>query len=47
VKLCRFKDKQGEVHVGLVEDSNLLDLKSAGITQLQPLLESENPVAVA
>jgi 2-dehydro-3-deoxy-D-arabinonate dehydratase len=31
--------------VGLVEDSNLLDLKSAGITQLQPLLESENPVA--
>jgi 2-dehydro-3-deoxy-D-arabinonate dehydratase len=46
MKLCRFKDKQGQVRVGLVaDDSTLLDLTPAGITQLQPLLESDHPVA--
>jgi 2-dehydro-3-deoxy-D-arabinonate dehydratase len=46
MKICRFKNKSGQVHVGLVaEDSTLLDLTPAGITQLQPLLESDNPVA--
>jgi len=44
MNICRFKDKRGEVHVGLVEDSTLLDLKPAGITQLQSLLENDNPV---
>jgi len=41
MKLCRFKGKQGEIRAGLVEDSTLLDLKPAGITQLQPLLEND------
>jgi 2-dehydro-3-deoxy-D-arabinonate dehydratase len=46
MKLCRFKDKQGQARVGLVtDDSTLLDLTPASITQLQPLLESDNPVA--
>jgi len=42
----RFKTKAGEVRVGLVADeSTLLDLTPAGIIQLQPLLESEDPLA--
>ena len=46
MKICRFKNKTDEVHIGLVaDDSTLLDLTSAGITQLSALLESENPVA--
>ena len=46
MKICRFKTKAGEVRVGLVADeSTLLDLTPAGITQLQPLLESDDPVA--
>jgi 2-dehydro-3-deoxy-D-arabinonate dehydratase len=46
MKLCRFKNKTDEVRIGLVADhSTLLDLTPAGITELFPLLESENPVA--
>src|ERR1035437_7995786 len=46
MKLCRFKDKQDQICIGLVaDDSTLLDLTPAGITELFPLLESENPVA--
>jgi 2-dehydro-3-deoxy-D-arabinonate dehydratase len=46
MKICRFKTKTDAVHVGLVADnSTLLDLTPAGITELFPLLESENPVA--
>jgi 2-dehydro-3-deoxy-D-arabinonate dehydratase len=46
MNLCRFKTKTDEVCVGLVLDnSTLLDLTPAGITQLFPLLEGENPVA--
>jgi 2-dehydro-3-deoxy-D-arabinonate dehydratase len=46
MKLCRFKDKSNQVRVGLAADDNtLLDLTPAGVTQLQPLLESDNPVA--
>jgi 2-dehydro-3-deoxy-D-arabinonate dehydratase len=46
MKLCRFKNKSGQVCIGLVvDDSTLLDPTPAGITQLQPLLESDNPVA--
>jgi 2-dehydro-3-deoxy-D-arabinonate dehydratase len=45
MKICRFKNKTDEVRIGLVADnSTLLDLTSAGITQLSSLLESENPV---
>jgi 2-dehydro-3-deoxy-D-arabinonate dehydratase len=47
MKICRLKNKAGEIKVGLVnEDSTVLDLTSAGITQLQPLLESDDPVAL-
>jgi 2-dehydro-3-deoxy-D-arabinonate dehydratase len=46
MKICRFKNKTDEVRIGLVADnSTLLDLTAAGITQLSSLLESENPVA--
>jgi 2-dehydro-3-deoxy-D-arabinonate dehydratase len=46
MKICRFKNKAEEVHVGLVADNSmLLDLTPAGITELFPLLENENPVA--
>src|SRR5437870_5389333 len=46
MKICRFKDKHGEIRVGLVADDNaLLDLTPAGIAQLHPLLESDDPVS--
>lgn len=47
MKICRFKKGgRGKVRVGLVvDDATLLDLTPAGITQLQPLLESDDPVA--
>ncbi len=45
-KICRFKPKEGDVRVGLVADeSSLFDLTPAGVTRLQPLLESKDPVA--
>jgi 2-dehydro-3-deoxy-D-arabinonate dehydratase len=44
MKICRFKNKAGEIRVGLVnEDSTVLDLTSSGITQLETLLELDNP----
>lgn len=44
MKICRFKNKNGEVRIGLVnDDSTLIDLTAVGITQLQPLLEHEDP----
>src|SRR6266567_6228984 len=44
--ICRFKNPQGEVRVGMVKDHSwLLDLTSAGITRMQPLLESDDPIA--
>jgi 2-dehydro-3-deoxy-D-arabinonate dehydratase len=46
MKICRFKNKTDEVRIGLVVDeSTLLDLTPAGITELFPLLENENPIA--
>jgi len=46
MKLCRFKDKSGQIRIGLVADvAALLDLMPAGIRQLQSLLENDNPVA--
>ncbi len=45
MKICRFKDRQGQIRVGLVaDDAAVLDLTPAGITHLHPLLESDNPV---
>ncbi len=46
MKLCRFQNKSGDIHAGLVEgDSTLLDLAPAGITQLFPLLEHDDALA--
>ena len=46
MKICRFKNKTDDVRIGLVGDnSTLQDLTPAGITELFPLLESENPAA--
>ncbi len=45
MKICRFKNKTDAVRIGLVTDnSTLQDLTSAGITELFPLLESDDPV---
>jgi 2-dehydro-3-deoxy-D-arabinonate dehydratase len=45
MKICRFKNKAGDVCIGLVTDnSTLLDLTPAGITELFSLLESNDPV---
>jgi 2-dehydro-3-deoxy-D-arabinonate dehydratase len=46
MNLCRFKDKQGAIRIGLAIDaSTVMDLTPAGITQMEPLLESEGLVA--
>src|SRR5580692_3250004 len=42
MKICRF-NQRGEVRIGLVSDNTtLLDLTAAGISRLQPLLESDD-----
>jgi 2-dehydro-3-deoxy-D-arabinonate dehydratase len=44
MKLCRFKTGPNDVRIGWVtDDTSVLDLTSAGITQLNPLLESADP----
>ncbi|MGO9203511.1 MAG: fumarylacetoacetate hydrolase family protein [Limisphaerales bacterium] len=46
MNLCRFKDEQDQARIGLVvNDSTLLDLAPAGVRQMQPLLENDDPVA--
>jgi 2-dehydro-3-deoxy-D-arabinonate dehydratase len=46
MKICRFTNKTDEVRIGLVADnSTVVDLTPAGITQMFPLLEGENPAA--
>ncbi len=46
MKICRFKNKTDDVRIGLVADnSTLQDLTPAGITELLPLLESDDPAA--
>lgn len=46
MNVCRFKDRDGRIKIGLlVDDASLLDLTPAGITQLTPLLEDADPVA--
>jgi 2-dehydro-3-deoxy-D-arabinonate dehydratase len=45
MKLCRFKNGNDDVRIGLVTDnSGLLDLTPAGITAMQSLLESDDPL---
>ena len=46
LKICRFQDKDGQIKVGCATGgSNLLDLTPAGVTRLQPLLETDDPAA--
>jgi 2-dehydro-3-deoxy-D-arabinonate dehydratase len=46
MKLCCFKDKHGEIRVGLVtEDLSVVDLTPAGIHGMQQVLESDEPIA--
>ena len=45
MRLCRFTTRDGAVRAGLVTGAAVLDLTPAGITHLQPLLESDDPVA--
>jgi 2-dehydro-3-deoxy-D-arabinonate dehydratase len=46
MRLCRFKHHGQEARIGLVmEDSALLDLTAAGLTEMTPLLEVEDPSA--
>ena len=44
--LCRFQNKQDEIHVGAVADDGvILDLAPAGVVTLHALLETDNPAA--
>jgi 2-dehydro-3-deoxy-D-arabinonate dehydratase len=44
MKICRFKHPEGDVRVGLVsDDSTVQDLSPAGIRELQPVLELDDP----
>jgi 2-dehydro-3-deoxy-D-arabinonate dehydratase len=46
MNLCRFKDDQGKVRLGLVrDDATIIDLTASGVTRMAMLLESEDPVA--
>jgi 2-dehydro-3-deoxy-D-arabinonate dehydratase len=46
MNLCRFKDPEGRIKIGLlVDNASLLDLTPAGITELTPLLEDADPLA--
>ena len=46
MKLCRFKNKTDAIRIGLVTDnSTVFDLTPAGITQMSPLLESDDALA--
>jgi len=44
MKICRFKNQHNEIRLGLAADDTLLDLTPAGLTELFPLLESDDPV---
>ena len=44
MRLCRFKHHGQEARIGLVtEDSSVLDLTAAGLVEMAPLLECDNP----
>jgi 2-dehydro-3-deoxy-D-arabinonate dehydratase len=46
MNLCRFKDPEGRNKIGLLMDNtSLLDLTPAGITEMTPLLEDADPLA--
>jgi 2-dehydro-3-deoxy-D-arabinonate dehydratase len=44
MKICRFRNPQGEPRVGaLLSDERVTDLSSAGVVSLQQILDSPNP----
>ena len=45
MKLCRFKNPQGRVRIGLVQDTTVIDLSAEGIDRLTPLLEFDGLLA--
>jgi len=46
MRLCRFKTRQNEIRIGLIANSSsLVDLSAAGVFELEPLLESDDPLA--
>jgi 2-dehydro-3-deoxy-D-arabinonate dehydratase len=47
MKICRFQDRDGQTKVGcMTSNSEFIDLTPAGVTSLQPLLESDDPAAL-
>jgi 2-dehydro-3-deoxy-D-arabinonate dehydratase len=44
-RVCRFTHGDDRVRIGLVSDSTVTDLTSAGVTSMQALLESREPAA--
>jgi 2-dehydro-3-deoxy-D-arabinonate dehydratase len=43
MKLCRFQTADGFAHIGAIfDETSVLDLSSAGIDRLEPLLEADN-----
>jgi 2-dehydro-3-deoxy-D-arabinonate dehydratase len=46
MKICRFKNHQNEIRLGVATDDGLLDLTPAGITSLFQLLENDDATAL-
>jgi len=45
MNLCRFKNKHGEIRVGLTADGQtVIDLTAGGVSQMSAILESADPV---
>jgi 2-dehydro-3-deoxy-D-arabinonate dehydratase len=44
MNICRFKNKNDEIRLGLAADDGVLDLTPAGLTSLTALLESDDPL---
>jgi 2-dehydro-3-deoxy-D-arabinonate dehydratase len=45
MNICRFRNKQGKIHVGLpADDQTVIDLTPAGVTDLSAVLESQDPI---
>lgn len=45
MKICRFRSGNDAIHVGLVTDDVVRPLSPVGVITLEPLLESEDPLA--
>lgn len=47
MNVCRFKNQQGEIRIGLVADeATLVDLTAGGVPRLETILEATDPVAL-